>query len=423
LCDISAVSTVSPALTFFHHSFTAPSFDILDHISTRVPPSRMTCNTKRVDPPEELRLVVDYMIRIEGSGMSTYPAIYRWTLYLCSLVHTLDGYRACADTLPVICHPVYLYRWYYILESIVVDLSATVGVTDKRVMDFSFLKMRVSTCIVTHRAKRSHCYTASCISAMLMLASQFDGRIMDRVSRGLDVNMLYVKYSVFSRHVYFGESCTSNRLYDHFRCCASPGAHTQNVHRVLGRLGMHKFDTLAIQFPASFDRLANETALIRQFSCMNKYLMNVRQRSFTIPGTKLAQIRHSLSLVDNVRRPNKRQRHLAISKLRRAPPTTMDQMRASNIQPKRIPTVILFGGGLGGVTEGIQRTKKCDILVVYEFCTHAADSHRARFPSIPVCTLPLGGDIDVFIASLVTYLPRKLWRSCFIQASSPCRML
>ena len=349
--------------------------------------------------------------------------MYSWTLYACSLVNTIDEYRACADTHPVICHTVYLYRWYYILESILVDLSSRHGATDRRVMDFSFLKMRVSVSIVTHRAKRSHCYTARCISAMLVLASQFNGKIIDRVSRGLTVNILYLKYSVFNRYVYFGETSTSNRLYDHHRHCATPDAYVQNVHKVIGRIGMYTFDTLVIHFPQSFDRLANETALIRRFSCMNKYLMNARQRSHSIPGTKLAQIKHSLSLTTRASRPNNRQRLTMISKLRRPTPTHMNKMRASNIQTNRIPTVILFGGGYGGVTEGVARTKKYDIRGVYEYCNHAADTHRARFPSIPVCTLPLGGDIDVFIASFVKFIPRKQWSSCYIQASPPCRML
>jgi hypothetical protein len=422
VCNSGASSLVSFELTFFYDSLTTPIFFTHDHTPILVPPSRKTCETDR-QPSNEVRLMVRYMSWLVGSGTTTYPTMYKWMLYACSLVHTIDGYRACADIQPVICHTVYLYRWYYILESILVDLSSKHGATDRRVMDFSFLKMRISTCIVTHRTKRSHRNTARCISAMLMLAAQFNGKIIDRVSRGLTVNMLYLKYSVFCRYVYFGESGTSNRLYDHNRHCASPEAYVQNVHKVVGRLGMHTFDTLAIQFPASFDRLANETALIRRFSCMNKYLMNVRQRSDSIPGTKLAQIKHSLSHTVGVSRPNKRQRHITISKLRRQPPTLTNKMRSSNIQTDRIATVIFFGGALGGVTEGIERTKKFDIRVVYEFCTHAADTHRARFPSIPVCTLPLGGDIDVFIASLTQYLPRKLWRSCFIQASPPCRML
>jgi site-specific DNA-cytosine methylase len=94
-----------------------------------------------------------------------------------------------------------------------------------------------------------------------------------------------------------------------------------------------------------------------------------------------------------------------------------------SIQPTKIPTVILFGGPLGGVADGILRAGCFEILVVYEYSQRSAASHRSRYPSIPVCCFELGNDINLFLDSLRQYIPCKDWHRCFIQASPPCRKL
>jgi site-specific DNA-cytosine methylase len=95
----------------------------------------------------------------------------------------------------------------------------------------------------------------------------------------------------------------------------------------------------------------------------------------------------------------------------------------SPIQPISIPVIILFGGGVGGGADGVLRTGKYDVRIVFEYDTIAVRAHRLRFPNIPVCQYTLGGDLNDFLSTLDTYVKRSEWKQCLLQASPPCRKL
>ena len=319
--------------------------------------------------------------------------------------------------------PHHLYRWYVLLSEIVLHMVTTYGPTDPRAMCVCVVKTRISLCILRYRAKKSHTRSCNCVDSLLSYMHAFDGMIINRLPRDTAINALYIKYSVYNGYCYIGETSTTNRFYDHMRMMFTPNPRQQRVHIVMGRLGIELHDTLIVNFGHSFDRLAFETTLIRQYSHMGKYLLNVRQRCNMRPDTKNLQTKRALSIQEQERaRPlNKHQRlHIRSTFYR---PYITTRTTTSRIQPSKIPLVILFGGGIGGVTDGFGRTGKYDLRVVYEYDLYACQSHRARFPSIPVVQLELGGDIPHFISTLVRYLHRNEWSKCVIQASPPCRLL
>ena len=359
----------------------------------------------------QLQLVVKYTrICIKGSSHI--------------LTHTpLDRQPTCHGcSYPFSVSPFHLHRWYRILSDIVFDLINTHGPTDSRVMCICTIKTRVSLCILLYSAKRCHARSCECVDSLLMYMHTFGGTILNRLPRNIPINAIYVKFSVYHGYCYIGETSTTNRFYDHMRMMSTPTNRLQRVHIVMGRLGTHLHDTLIVNFNESFDRLAFETALIRKHCPMNKYLLNVRQRYGSVHDSKSLQLKRTLHIQrDRVAPLNKRQRLLVTSAFIR--PYISTRTPTPSIQPSSIPCIVLFGGGIGGVTDGLLRTGKYDIRVVYEYDTHACTSHRKRFPSIPVVQYTLGGDINYFISSLVRYLPRRIWSASVIQASPPCRDL
>ena len=323
---------------------------------------------------------------------------------------------------PLSISPHHLHRWYRILSDIVLDLIGTHGPTDSRVMCICTIKTRVGLCILRYRAKRGHIRSCECIDSLLMYMHTFDGSILNRLPRNVSINALYVKFSVYHGYCYIGETGTTTRFYDHMRMMHIPENRLQRVHIVMGREGTHLHDTLVVNFGSGFDRIAFETALIHQYSSMNKYLLNVRQRRNSKHDSKALQLKRTLHLHRDSTAPlNKRRRHLVTASFIR--PYIGTPIPTHVIQPTRIPCVILFGGGIGGVTDGLLRSGKFDIRAVYEYDIHACTSHRKRYPSIPVVQHTLGGDLNQFISTLIRYLPRSMWSYSLIQASPPCRDL
>ena len=199
----------------------------------------------------------------------------------------------------------------------------------------------------------------------------------------------------------------------------------QRVHITLGRLGVHYYDTLIVDFPRSVDRYEHETALIRRHSSAGKYLLNVAQRSNKMPDSKSLQVKRTLHARDmddeQSSRMNSRARHALTDTFIR--PYSSNRLPVSPIQPNKIPVIILFGGGIGGVPDGLTRTGKYDVRVVFEYSTIAVQAHRMRFPHIPVCQYTLGGNVHNFLSTLNTYVKRCDWKLCLLQASPPCRKL
>ena len=330
-------------------------------------------------------------------------------------------YRNCDSSVTLA--PYHLYRWHYVLCDIVQNRTVTHGPTDPCVMCISMLKTRVSLCIIRHRAKKSHARTCDVIDTLIKHMHTFHGCIVNKLPRRTSMNALYIKYSVYNGYCYIGETTTSERFYDHNRHSIRGAINQQRVHIVISRNGHHLYDTLVVNFPSSFTRFTFETVLIHKFSCMGKYLLNVRQRCNSMPDSKSLQVKRALRdyHASHTHRLNKRSRHTAISTFIRPYAPIVTRIHA--IQPTKIPTAILFGGGIGGVTDGLLRTGKYEICVVFEYDTLACTSHRRRYPHIPVCQYTLGGDIHEFIHTFRKYIPFKDWHSCLIQASPPCRDL
>jgi len=312
-------------------------------------------------------------------------------------------------------------HWYVLLhtlESLLMDLQRTGTGSSIEAQNFRSAKGLLSLSIVFASPKCSHARTTSVLEALLGTAGILHGKIIwIDVHRMRRLNTVYVKFCVYTGYVYIGETLTGARFYQH-ESATNGGYTSQHVHRVISRLGSPLYDTLAIDFPSSTNRKHVELALIKHFDRYGKDLLNVfgRSSSYTLFGdvTRSSRARY---FRETIRRtiPSTTPRS---SKpfLRLIPPTPRILLR-------RRPALILYGGGLGGVTEGLCRCGTYDVLLVVEYDPVTADIHQDRFPSIHVLVYEFGKRIDDALCEIARFIPRNTWPQLFVQASPPCRML
>jgi site-specific DNA-cytosine methylase len=306
------------------------------------------------------------------------------------------------------------------LESLLFDLRKLGDGNGIGAQNFRSLKGLLSLSIVFSSDKPSHTRSALILKTVLSMAQRFGGIIMwNDMRRSRPLNAVYVKFCVYTKYCYIGETLTGTRFYNH-ESAPNGGYRSQKVHRVISRLDTILYDTLVINFPPSVNRKHVERTLITHFDYFGDDLLNVLLRSSTylIFGNEPRSTRVT-GLRDTIRKAAPRT-PLPLEQKRRymrlMPPTPRIHLR-------RRPAIILYGGGLGGVTEGLLRSGYYRVLVVVEFDLVTANIHRDRFPTIPVLQYELGNDIDDALRRLARYAPHTCWNSLFIQASPPCRKL
>jgi hypothetical protein len=283
-----------------------------------IPPSDRTHEDHIRDSSRGRRFLHVIKRTVESGTVSISQIV--WYTHTCLLgsSHVLDMEHASRRTthhgvkFPTSLSPHHLYRWYSILCDIVLHLSKIRVPTDPSIMCLRLIKTRVSLCIINYRAKKSHAHTSACIDSLLAYLRHYSGSILSSIpTDNKEINAIYIMYSVYHGYLYIGETSTTDRFYTHARSITVCSERQQRVHIELGRLGVHYYDTLIVDFPKHVDRYEHETALIRRFSSAGKYLLNVAQRSNMIPDSKSLQVKrilHSRDVDERCSRMNSRAR-------------------------------------------------------------------------------------------------------------------
>ena len=226
-------------------------------------------------------------------------------------------------------------------------------------------------------AKTHQVSTSAALTAFLRLSSSCGGAYFPDATRDHPINGLYLIFSHKSRHIYFGETTTSNRVFQHWH--AALGQPSQRVHYAMRRQGPSNFHCITVNLPDGIDRKALEVALIRKFDGFGKYLLNEKSRPTRRPDGKA------------------RATEIAVSRFFDPPPTQrfhqthfhrpyrrVGYSPTLSIAPCRIPTVILYPNGFGGALEGLRLTGCYDIRLIVAFsfgdgCFPAEPLQDSRF--------------------------------------------
>ena len=259
-------------------------------------------------------------------------------------------------------------------------------------------------------AKTHQVSTSAVLTAFLRLSASCGGVYFPDATRDHPINGLYLIFSHKSRHIYFGETTTSNRVFQHWH--AALGQPSQRVHYAMQRQGPSNFHCITVNLPDGIDRKALEVALIRKFDGFGKYLLNEKCRPTRRPDGKA------------------RATEIAVSRFFDPPPTQrfhqthfhrpyrrVGYSPTLSIAPCRIPTVILYPNGFGGALEGLRLTGCYDVRLIVAFSLETAASLRSRF-KIPVFVHDvLHCPLVHLTQKLETCWPRKRWTELLVQGT------
>ena len=315
----------------------------------------------------------------------------------------------------------HMYCFSYALECIISCLNTSYSKGTARtsnVWRFGEIKSLLSQHMLSCGLKPSHISTNSALLEFQEVVEFHGGSVVSVIDFPAPcvANLVYIKFCMYNRYLYVGETgCTDRPLHQHLRACSGPRAKKQRVHHVIGGFGPTRFDTLVANFPVHTNRREVELALIAKFDTRGKYLLNDMDRSYGPRNIKASHANKTLN-------PHKHTTHKRCMHSFRRP---FVRLTPANPRPflEREPAVVLFGGGMGGVTKGLLDSGKFDVRVVVEADADAAATHRKRYPRIPVLVHTLGESVDRFLERFVRFVPRSQWCKLFVQASPPCRKL
>jgi len=274
------------------------------------------------------------------------------------------------------------------------------------------IKSRLSQHMLSCGNKPSHIAINSALSEFQEVVKNHGGSVVPVVDfpTSSPVNLVYIKFSVYNRFFYVGESgCIARPLHQHYRTCIGKRAKKQCAHHMISDIGLTRFDTPVACLPAHVNRREIEVALIAKFDSRGKYLLNDMDRYNGPKNIKARVARKSLN-PQSYTSTHRRSTHALRRPFVRLIPANPRPF------PEKEPAAVLFGGGIGGVTKGLLDTGKYDVRVVVEACPAAAATHRQRYPRIPVLIHTLGGSVDSFLERFLRFVPRSQWHKLLVQA-------
>ena len=243
--------------------------------------------------------------------------------------------------------------------------------------------------------------TATAVTEFLRLVTTRGGLLVSRPSRNHPVNGVYVIFSRSTRYIYFGETSTSQREFQHWHSALC--APTQRVHWKMQQIGPSRFCMLLMDLPQHVSRHSVEATLIRKFDAMGKYLLNDKGRTKCNSDSRMHFLATPVSLHSNPGTIAPRSRNFF------RPYKRIGYTPRTAIAPCRIPAVVFYPSGFGGALVGLISTGCYDIkgVVVLDEPTASAIRRRFRYRTfvMDITDTP----VHVFSNRLASFVPRDRW--------------